>query len=488
MKRLFGFRLRTLQRTFLSSVILASILIFVQAPTANAEISYANPGLQFQATNLTSATMATENFDSLATGSYSGTQTLTTSFGTFARTGTDAGTFLTISTFNAYGGAGGAGRFMTAANTTLTLNSTQRYIGFWWSAGNSPNNVTVNLVGGGTETFNAGTLSQALGSCPTSSYCDNPNTNVSGRVTSELYAYVHIRNETGFNSVRFSGTGFELDNVSVSQTVPARVSTESTFSSQTVRTSCATVNSAEATSNTRACPRTITISTGTASQYNPLLESQITGYTYPGTVSVTNADINSGVGAESRSGNVISLSSNTVGTFTVNFTITNSATGGTDTSRITVVVETVTARIPSILYIDPQENLKKLPIPAFTGATNLTLCTSEVSDSAGNALSGSASVEINHTSTISAGVTRSSNSNLVTYSGSQANINTQLASLNIQGLSNAVIVNGSSKFLRIFVTPTSSSVSNFCQTGVSQIIELASLGLARTRNVDVPLS
>ena len=496
MKRLFGLKIRTLQRIFVSATLLTSLLIFVQTPAAKAEISYADAGTQFQATNLTSATMQTEDFNNRTVQAYTGSLVL--AFGTFART-SGSGTHLTVSTFNQYGGAGGAGNYAAAADTTLTLNTTQRYIGFWWSAGNSGgsgNNVTINLVGGGTESFNAGTLTNALGDCPNRTvngvtaanpYCNNPNTGVANRVTNELYAYVNIRNETGFNSVRFFGTGFELDNISVSETVPARVSTESTFSSATVRTTCSDVTAAVATSNTRACPRTITISTGTASQYNPLLESQISGYTYPNTVSVTNSDINSGVGSETRSGNIISLSSDTVGTFTVNFTITNSATGGTDTSRITVIVETVTVRIPSILYIDPQENSKKIPIPSITGGTILTLCTSEVSDNAGNALAGSNTIETVRSSETS-GVTRTPGTNLVTYAGTQANINTQLGTLSVQGLSNAVVVNGASKFLRIVATPTSSGVNNQCATGVSQIVELKPLELAKTRLVDVVVS
>jgi hypothetical protein len=380
---------------------------------------------------------------------------------------------------------------MTANNVTLTFTTTQRYVGFWWSAGNTPNNVTVNLVGGETESFDAGTLSSALGNCADgpnrSAYCDNPNTAVTGRLTNELYAYVHIRNETGFNSVRFSGRGFELDNISISETIPERVSTETTFSSETVRTDCSGINSTVAANHTRACPRTITISTGTASEYNPLLQSQIAGYTYPATVEVTNSDVNSGTGSETRNGNVISLSSNTIGTFTVNFSIKNTATGGTDTSRITVNVEAVTARIPIILYVDPQETSKKLPIPSFTGATNITICTSQVSNSAGEALSSANEIETVR-STNTAGVTRTSGNNLVTYTGTQANVNTQLNTLSVQGVSNAVVTNGSSKFMRIVVTPTSEAVNNQCATGVSQIVELATLGLEKTRLVDVTVN
>lgn len=478
-------------RVAVSTAIALGVLVFVQSPNANAEISYADAGDQFQSTNLTSNTMRTENFDGIATGTYGNSQSLVISnFGTFARTGSNTGNILIISTFNQFGGAGGAGRYLQALDTTLTFNTTQRYIGFWWSAGNSSgtgNNVTVNLTNGSTESFNAGTLSTALGSCPGSNYCNNPNSAVAGRVTNELYAYVHIRNEIGFNSVRFNGQGFELDNVSISETVPERVSTESTFSSQTVRTDCSSITSTVATNNTRACPRTITISTGTASEYNPLLESQISGYSYPNTVELTNSDVNSGVGSESRNGNVITLSSSTVGSFTVNFSIRNTATGGTDTSRITVNVETVTARVPSILYIDPQESSKKLPIPSFTGGTNITICTSQVSNSSGGAITGNNDIETVRSSN-TAGVTRVSGTNLVTFSGTQANINTQLSTLSIQGISNAVVVNGASKFMRIVVTPTSSGVNNQCSTGVSQVIELAALGLNKTRLVDVTVS
>lgn len=487
MKRFFGFRARTLQRTLLSGSLLISLLVFVQSPVARAEISYADAGVQYQATNLTSATMITANFDTLNLGNYTSQTIALPSIGTLARTTSGSSTYLAVIAANADGGSGGAGRFISLGDATLTLTETRRYVGFWWSAGNSPNNVTVNLQGGGTETFNAGTLSTALGSCPGSAYCNNPNTGITGRTTNELYAYVHIRNEVGFNSIRFDGAGFELDNISVSTTVPERVSTESTFSAQTVRPSCSTVNSTEATEYTRACPRTITISTGTASEYNPLLESQIAGYSYPNTVSVTNSDINSGLGSESRSGNIISLSSSTVGTFTVNFSIRNSSTGGTDTSRITVIVESVTTRLPSILHVDPQEVSKRLPIPSITGGTNITLCTSQVSDGAGGALGSANTIEIVRSSDTS-GVARNSGNNLVTYTGTQANINTQLSTLAVQGVSNAIVVNGASKFIRIVVTPTSSSISNQCSTGVSQNIEIKPLELGKTRLVDVAVS
>jgi hypothetical protein len=139
----------------------------------------------------------------------------------------------TFGTANQYGGAAGSGKFMTAANVTLTLATTSdyRYIGFWWSAGNDPNDVIllsdddtvlarfkvdlddsdddlINLVGDCEETPGV------------TEYCGNPNYNPK-QVTDEPYAFVHLRYQdasgNGFRKVKFEGRGFELDNVTVSQ-------------------------------------------------------------------------------------------------------------------------------------------------------------------------------------------------------------------------------------------------------------------------------
>jgi hypothetical protein len=63
-------------------------------------------------------------------------------------------------------------------------------------------------------------------------YCGNPNSvynttyeppyvnNVSRAVVSEPYAFIHMRFPGGFRAIRFSGRGFEFDNVTISETVP----------------------------------------------------------------------------------------------------------------------------------------------------------------------------------------------------------------------------------------------------------------------------
>lgn len=157
----------------------------------------------------------------------------------------------------AWGGAnssaGTTGRYAAVEGQSITLTVPggvdHRYIGFWWSAGNHPNTVTllsanddvlatfqVNAsVGGGQS------LQDIVGTCPApaqgtaddrlqaDSYCGNPNYSPKA-VLNEVFAFVHLRYEEadgdGFRKVRFTGDGFEFDNVTVSQTAPPSDATE----------------------------------------------------------------------------------------------------------------------------------------------------------------------------------------------------------------------------------------------------------------------
>ena len=70
-----------------------------------------------------------------------------------------------------FGGAGGTGSYMLVSSnfnkasspTTLTLNKSQRYVGFWWSFGDSNN--TVSFYSGGTliETFTTSDVVNFIG-------------------------------------------------------------------------------------------------------------------------------------------------------------------------------------------------------------------------------------------------------------------------------------------------------------------------------------
>lgn len=151
----------------------------------------------------------------------------------------DAGTFSGygwIQTAGLYGGSGGDGRHATANYDTIILTmpgtSDYKYIGFWWSAGNAPNDVELITENGSVITFSVDAgednLQTYVGNCRANpgvtAYCGNPN--FSGQVLDEPYAFVHLRYEPGFREVRFSGNGFEFDNVTVSMEMPSFGETE----------------------------------------------------------------------------------------------------------------------------------------------------------------------------------------------------------------------------------------------------------------------
>ena len=191
-----------------------------QTTTPNLSVSYA--GAHLDSTDLSSPTMLTETFDNIATGwmPYGGQMT--------------AVGYLTGTTYVApaspVGGSGGVGNYPTTVDSYLTLPTTECYLGFWWSAGNSNNNVDfLDSNNNVLASFNANDLVAALGSCP-SDYCGNPNDGFQNG--NELYAYVHMRLPSGFNKVHFYGAGFELDNISFSVSVPGRATNETNLSGQ----------------------------------------------------------------------------------------------------------------------------------------------------------------------------------------------------------------------------------------------------------------
>lgn len=139
---------------------------------------------------------------------------------------------------SAYGGAnsvgGTVGRFATANGDEITLTmpetSNYEYVGFWWSGGNRENHVELihedGTVGATFTVDVAGDddLANLVGNCgqtPRTEWCGNQNY-TPAVILGEPYAFVHIRYPPGFRQVRFSGDGFEFDNVTVSQTIPDR--------------------------------------------------------------------------------------------------------------------------------------------------------------------------------------------------------------------------------------------------------------------------
>ena len=136
-----------------------------------------------------------------------------------------------------FGGAGGAGHYLAVSGdkVTITMTGEQKYLGFWWSAGDATNHITFydnanNLL----ASFSTQTLMTFLdlSSGPDKvtaidgkqyrklAYYGNPNA-PSGRNTKEPYAYMNLILEGTpllFGKVEITGTLFELDNFAV---VPA---------------------------------------------------------------------------------------------------------------------------------------------------------------------------------------------------------------------------------------------------------------------------
>lgn len=314
--------------------------------------------------------------------------------------GTASGTF-NNSVFSVFGGAGAVDRYPAINSTTgwtITFTNTQRYIGFWWSAGNNDNNVQLLDANGNallSPVFStAGVVRTVLegNACPGFSegafpdgtvtgttwrrYCGNPNTRYlpggnGERYIAEPYAFVHLRYSNGFRGIRFYGTGFEFDNVTVSETVPTEATTET---------------------------------------------------------AVSNNDIN--------------------------------------------------ANVPPILPVDPRVNAKLLPGMNLLSSTNAQICISQVANSAGGALSGDATITVGRT-TNTADITATTTTNLWRFSGTRANLQTQIPSIQIQGLSGQPLVPSESKFIRIHLS-SNTALAGCTDTQVNQIVEIRPLGLTNT--------
>ncbi len=171
----------------------------------------------------------TEIFNELPTG----TTGFTTNFNTGTMsgnlgnniTGTFSGSF-TIAPHDQYGGALGAGNYITTSSVTgsdLKLTHTNalpgiNYIGMQISALDAGNTLTFYRAGVQVGQYTPANLIQQVGACPSTSngYCGNPTTSENAN---QQYAYVNFFDLSGyFDEIKFTETccgGFESDNYTV---------------------------------------------------------------------------------------------------------------------------------------------------------------------------------------------------------------------------------------------------------------------------------
>jgi hypothetical protein len=152
--------------------------------------------------------------------------TFTTDYGTG---GVISGTYTSVQINGAdqYGGAGGNGRYPVAfggtpykVDLTTSLATGVNYFGFWLSALDQGNQLSFWRGGVEVYSFTPADLIAALGACPASPYCGNPNPSHLGQDSQELFAFVNFFDLNGsFDSVHFTESpqigGYESDNHTV---------------------------------------------------------------------------------------------------------------------------------------------------------------------------------------------------------------------------------------------------------------------------------
>jgi hypothetical protein len=370
-------------------------------------------------------------------------------------------------------------------NSYLTLPQVSCYVGFWWSAGNAAN--YVELYDSNNQllaSFSAADLVSRLGNCsgPNSAYCGHPEFGFANG--NELYAFVNLRLPAGFKTIRFWGQGFEIDNITTSISIPQHSASETAITTGDVRTDCSTVTATDANANLIACPRTVSIGVGSALDYDPRTDSQIAGYSYPGTTELAGVSVNSGAGSAllNGSGSAITLSSDTEGTYYVDFTI--SYGGATAVSRLTVNVtasQVVSLIAPDLILIDPRSSNVELGQVLLSGASNASMCVRPVADNQGTPFVGAPNFAINF-SLANPLTTQSSLSDYLVLSGLTDDVATDAASVRIES-GDRLTVNGAI-YIQVSSVGGAASSAAQCDAGSSKIIEIRPLELQASQSLD----
>jgi hypothetical protein len=199
-------------RLFGAAALMAAFIVPSEAKAGNLVLSAEAAGVE--ATTRTN--VVTESFNGFApSGGYT---SLNSSIGTFTSSG------MAIVSANQYGGAGGTGNYFAigaesgSLTATLTLTAPQAYFGFEWNAADPYNKIEFFSGSSSLGVFDPTTALGALGS----DYFGNPNNR--NQDSSEKFAYINVTDTVGpqITSIVFTnttyGTGFEIDNMSVSVT------------------------------------------------------------------------------------------------------------------------------------------------------------------------------------------------------------------------------------------------------------------------------
>ena len=256
-----------------------------------------------------------------------------------------------------------------------------------------------------------------------------------------------------------------------------------------------------------ACPRNVTIQRSQTASYSvsPLLNSQIPNYEYPDTTSVSEVSINGGDGQATLNSNTgdITLSSDTVGSFQVLYTLTD-VNNQTSTSTITVNVEDATSQLPNVLLVDPRATTLALPSQMIEGSTNAMLCVEEVANASGDVIRQTPTLEFNRSTPASGDTSRTSFDEVTAetdqtvsddttrtvwrFTGPSDDVQAEIPFINIIGAGGNAIAPSGSKYFRMGLTAAAEQGSSACFVGGQTfVVEIRSLALRAVvaRRIDI---
>ncbi len=192
----------------------AALLLCVPAAAQSASVSVTigKAGvMEADQASIGATGLLTETFDSLPTGQFSNFES-------------ELGTYSSgrVKPANRYGGAHDSQYLFSLSNpgSTLSLKTSARYFGLWWSAGSVGNSVELIKNGARIFVFNTDDVLDFLdaNTSNTADYYGNPNDRFANQVRHEPFVFLNMFSDQPFDAVRLSGRNFESDNHTVAAT------------------------------------------------------------------------------------------------------------------------------------------------------------------------------------------------------------------------------------------------------------------------------
>ena len=147
-------------------------------------------------------------------------------------------------------------------------------------------------------------------------------------------------------------------------------------------------------------------------------------------------------------------------------------------------ISSVSTNLPDVLLADPKVTSVNFAPLTLSVSTNAMICFSQVLNSSGAAISGSPTISISRTSSVS-GVTETTATNLWRYSGTRIDVQDQINSIIVSGApAPAKVAPTSSKWLKVHVTSAITSATDCTDSQVDKVVEIRSLIMTTKRIIN----